>query len=69
MDIVKSAAANARYVIAQVNSHMPRTFGDSFVHINTIDMLVPSDEDIIEVPVPESDGASKRQLAAFKLDI
>jgi len=54
VDIVKSAAANARYVIAQVNSRMPRTFGDSFIHVNTIDMLVPCDEDMIELPIPES---------------
>jgi len=60
VDIVKSAAANARYVIAQVNSRMPRTFGDSFIHVNTLDMLVPSDEDIIEVPVPESDDTLRR---------
>ena len=28
VDIVKSAIANSRYVIAQVNENMPRTFGD-----------------------------------------
>jgi len=55
VDIVKSAAANAKYVIAQVNSIMPRTFGDSFVHINGIDVLVPCDEDVIEIPIPEPD--------------
>jgi len=55
VDIVKSAAANAKYVIAQVNSRMPKTFGDSFLHINSIDVLVPWDEDVIEVPVPEPD--------------
>jgi acyl-CoA hydrolase/GNAT superfamily N-acetyltransferase len=53
VDIVKSAAANARYVIAQVNSRMPRTFGDSFLHVNTIDALVPFDEEIIETVIPE----------------
>jgi acyl-CoA hydrolase len=53
VDIVKSAAANARYVIAQVNSRMPRTFGDSFIHVNSIDALVPYDEEIIETEVPE----------------
>ncbi|GAG31049.1 unnamed protein product, partial [marine sediment metagenome] len=51
VDIVKSAASNARYVVAQVNSHMPRTLGDSFIHVNQIDMLVPHDEPVIEVPV------------------
>jgi acyl-CoA hydrolase len=55
VDIVKSAAGNARYVIAQVNSHMPRTFGDSFIHVSTIDMLVSHDEEIIEIPEPEPD--------------
>jgi len=55
VDIVKSAAANARYVVAQVNSNMPRTFGDSFLHVNAIDMLVPADEEIIEIPIPEPD--------------
>ena len=55
VDIVKSAAANAKYVIAQVNSNMPRTFGDSFVHINGIDVLVPCDENVIEIPIPEPD--------------
>lgn len=60
VDVVKSAVANAGYVIAQVNSRMPRTFGDSFIHVNGIDMLVPYDEDIIEVPVPESDETLRR---------
>jgi len=55
VDIVKSAAANAKYVIAQVNSRMPKTFGDSFLHINSIDVLVPCDEEVIEVPIPEPD--------------
>jgi acyl-CoA hydrolase len=55
VDIVKSAIANSRYVIAQVNSKMPRTHGDSFIHMNNIDMLVPFDEDLHEVPEPEMD--------------
>jgi acyl-CoA hydrolase/GNAT superfamily N-acetyltransferase len=60
VDIVKSAAANAKYVVAQVNSRMPRTFGDCFVHVNTIDVLVPYDEDVIEIPVPEPDDTLRR---------
>jgi len=55
VDIVKSAATYARYVIAQVNSNMPRTFGDCFIHINNIDMLVPHDREMIEIPVPTPD--------------
>jgi acyl-CoA hydrolase len=55
VDIVKSAAANARFVIAQVNSQMPRTLGDSFIHVDAIDMLVPFDEPIVTIPVSEPD--------------
>ena len=60
VDIVKSAAANAKYVVAQVNSRMPRTFGDSFIHVNAIDMLVHYDEDIITISVPEPDETLRR---------
>ncbi len=52
VDIVKAAAANAKYVIAQVNANMPRTFGDSFLHVNDIDALVSCDEPMIEVTLP-----------------
>ena len=60
VDIVKSAASNARYIIAQVNSHMPRTFGNSFLHVNEIDTLVPCDEAIIETIPPEPDETLRR---------
>ncbi len=53
VDIVKSAAENARIVIAQVNPQMPRTHGDSNIHVYDLDYLVPVDEPIIEVPPPE----------------
>ncbi len=56
VDIVKSAVANARYVIAQVNSNMPRTFGDSFIHVSRIDTLVLCDEEIIESPPSQIDN-------------
>jgi len=60
VDVVKSAAANARYVIAQVNNNMPRTFGNSFIHANNIDVLVPFDEEIIESVIPEPDDVLRR---------
>ena len=53
VDIVKSATENASLVIAQVNPNMPRTLGDSFIHVYDLDVLVPVDEPMIEVHVPE----------------
>ena len=54
VDIVKSAAANAKLVIAEVNPRMPRTLGNSFIHVYDIDFLVPVDRPLIEVEWGES---------------
>ena len=40
VDIVKSAIDNASLVIAQVNSQMPWTEGDSLINIHDLDLLV-----------------------------
>ncbi len=60
VDIVKSATANAKYIIAQVNAKMPRTFGDSFLHVGEIEAMVPFDEDIIEVQQTQPDDVLRR---------
>lgn len=46
--VTKSAAESAGIVIAEVNPNMPRTLGDSFIHINQIDYFVP-----VDYPLPE----------------
>lgn len=53
VDIVKTAAENASLVIAQVNPNMPRTHGDSLLHVYDMDLLVPVDDPLLEVPAPE----------------
>lgn len=52
VDIVKPAAENAGHVIAQVNRRMPRTLGDSFIHVSQIDAFVEHDEPLLEVGLP-----------------
>jgi acyl-CoA hydrolase len=42
VDTTLTAARLARYVVAQVNDRMPRTYGDSFIHVNKIDAIVES---------------------------
>ncbi|MGD8724814.1 MAG: GNAT family N-acetyltransferase [Desulfobacterales bacterium] len=49
VDITRSGLENARRVIAQVNPLMPRTWGDSFVHVDAIDWLVPFEEPLVEM--------------------
>ena len=52
VDYTKPAAEVARIVVAQVNPHMPRTHGDSFIHISEIDIIVESEHQIIELQPP-----------------
>lgn len=58
VDVVKAAVESADYVVAEVNPNMPRTLGDSFVHISNIDAVVESSLPILEhavtQPSPES---------------
>jgi hypothetical protein len=54
VDIVKAAAEKARLVVAQVNANMPRVHGDTFIHIDAVDFLVPYDELLLEYQ-PEAD--------------
>ncbi|KAI9550692.1 acetyl coenzyme A-transferase [Daphnia sinensis] len=49
VDIARSAVKNAKHIIAQVNSKMPRTHGDGIIHINEINSFVEVDEALPEV--------------------
>jgi 4-hydroxybutyrate CoA-transferase len=42
IDTTLTAARLARYVVAQVNDQMPRTYGDSFIHVSKIHAVVES---------------------------
>lgn len=53
VDITLSGMKNADIVIAQVNPNMPRTWGDSLVHIDSIHYLVEYEEPLLE-SLPET---------------
>ena len=40
VDTTLTAARVAKHVIAQINDNMPRTYGDSFIHVDDIDAFV-----------------------------
>lgn len=52
VDYTKPAAEVARLVIAQINRNMPRTLGDTFIHLSDLDAIVEIDEPIIELGRP-----------------
>jgi acyl-CoA hydrolase len=53
VDTTLTAARCARHVVAQVNDRMPRTFGDSFIHVSQIHAFVESSRALCELPTPE----------------
>jgi len=53
VDTTLTAAKCAHYVVAQVNDQMPRTYGDSFIHVNDIDAIVESSRPLCAMKKPE----------------
>ena len=60
--VSKSAAETAGIVIAEVNPNMPRTLGDSFIHVNKIDYFVEVDYPLPEIP-PQPPSPLQDQIA------
>ena len=59
VDITLAAAQSADLVIAQVNSHMPRVLGRSFIHVNDVDVFVEYDEPLLTIgETPELKAAN-----------
>ncbi len=48
VDITLSGLKNATMAIAQINPQMPKTLGDSFVHVDEIDYFVVHEEPLVE---------------------
>ena len=52
IDYTIQAARAAKMVIAQVNPEMPRTYGDTLLHVSEIDYFVPAEEPLIVLDPP-----------------
>lgn len=50
VDVVQALVKCARYVIAEVNSQLPWTFGDTLVHVSEIQQFVLSDHPLLTLP-------------------
>jgi len=48
--LTKPAAESARIIIAEVNERMPRTLGNSFIHVSKLTHIIPVDYPLIELP-------------------
>lgn len=60
-----SAAEVAKIIIAQVNEQMPRTLGDTAMHIDKMHYIVPSDTPLFEMPMgDDADQKIVEKIAA-----
>ncbi len=59
-DITPAAVEVARIIIAQINPHMPFTYGDSVIHTSRLDAMVKADDPLAETPeTPLTDNELK----------
>jgi acyl-CoA hydrolase len=60
VDVVRAAVDTAPLVLAEVNPQMPRTLGDSFVHVDRIAHLIPVDDPLFELASEPPDDVCRQ---------
>ena len=65
VDVIPAAVARARIVIAEVNPAMPRSMGDSTLHVSQIHYLVPVNTPVIEYRHPAAQEQAMEQIARY----
>lgn len=60
VDVVRAAVESAKVIVAEVNPHMPRTHGASFIHADDIDFFVEGKDPVLEIPRPALDEVVRR---------
>jgi 4-hydroxybutyrate CoA-transferase len=64
--LTKSPAESAKIIIAEVNEQMPRTLGDSFLHVSRITHIVPVNYPVAELPMAgEGEDLISQKIAGF----
>lgn len=63
-DYTKLAAEHAKMIIAQINKHMPRTLGNSFVHLSELDYIVEYDQPILQLTPPKI-GETEKKIGEY----
>jgi 4-hydroxybutyrate CoA-transferase len=64
VDATLTAAECARHVIAEVNHQMPRTYGDSFLHISQVSAVVETNRPLFEIQ-PERCGGWQERIGQY----
>jgi len=68
--LTKTPAESAKIRIAEVNQQMPRTLGDSFIHVSKLDYIVPVDYPLPEMSMGGEDGGDiTEKIARYIADM
>lgn len=62
VDVARGAIDTAKKIIAIVNPKMPRTHGDGMIHINRIEKLVWSEEELLTINYSEKVGEEEMKI-------
>ncbi len=62
VDIARAAVDTAKHIIGLINSKMPRTHGDGFVHISKFDSMVWHDSELPEIDYQSRTNDIVRQI-------
>ena len=65
VDIARSAVNTARFVIAQVNPNVPRTHGDSFVHVSHFTHLVYQEAALPQINYGAEVGKAEKKIGHY----
>lgn len=71
VDTTLTAAKTAKHVLAEVNDQMPRTYGDSFLHVSDFEAMIDASHPLCELPrapVQEIHRAIARHVASLVED-
>jgi len=66
-EVSKTAADNAKIVIAQINPKMPRVLGDNFIHVSKLKYIVEVDEELLEVPMVDANASAEEKAVYQKI--
>jgi len=68
--LTKTPAESAKIIIAEVNQQMPRTLGDSFIHVSRLNYIVPVNYPIPEMAMSEEGNSEVvEKIAGFVSDL
>jgi len=65
----KSPAEASKIIIAEVNEQMPRTLGDSFIHVSRLTHMVPVNYPVVEMPQGGDGDELSKKIAGYIADL